>query len=145
MGFWKRVNKFVNKTLGKKNFAMIKRIGMKTLASALGHGIDEFASSYGGGNENQQPDNNFSEEEPGQANVFETKRPHNQMSKKRIISLERKAQRKASKASQQPADFEAGRPAMTHRDDYQQNYKIQQKLEPLRVENFMGVKAKSRQ
>jgi hypothetical protein len=29
---------------------------MKTLASALGHGIDEFASSYGGGNEKQQPE-----------------------------------------------------------------------------------------
>jgi hypothetical protein len=56
MGFWKSVNRFANKTLGKKNFSMIKRIGMKTLASALGHGIDEFASSYGGGNEKQQPE-----------------------------------------------------------------------------------------
>jgi hypothetical protein len=130
MGFWKRVNKFANKTLGKKNFSMIKRLGMKTLASAIGHGIDEFTNSYGG-NEKQQPDNYTEQEEPGQTNVFETKRPHNQMSKKKIISLERKAQRKANQGNFQP-----GKPNMNRRDEYQNNNhasNIQAVLEPFRV------------
>jgi hypothetical protein len=113
---------------------MIKRIGMKTLTSAIGHGIDEFANSYGGGENNNQSSNNGQEQEPGQANVFETKRPHNQKSAKKIASLERRAQRKANQGNFQP-----GKPNMNRRDEYQNNIhssNIQAVLEPLRVENF---------
>jgi hypothetical protein len=123
MGFWKSVNKFGHRTFGKKNFSMMKRIGMKSLASAIGHGVDEI---YGGGNDSsygkQEPDN-YTKQEPGQSNIFETKRPHNQMSKKKIISLERRAKAKASKqAGAEPGQQSNQHASAMQRDVFQPYY-----------------------